>query len=565
MSGSLFEPNRPEGSGDPSRDPSGAPGATGGETPVEPYRPSSYQSQYASGYPSREALAAHAAQSGHDPHDEDAAPLLGGPEPARRRGRTVALVGGLLGIVVLGSGGAFAYSALSGGGAQPESVLPSTAVAFAKVDLDPSAGQKIDAVRFLRTFPKVKGKVSEDADLRKVAFEALQKDGTLKGVDYAKDVEPWLGQRLGVALVPGASAKDEPTPVIALAVTDGDAARKSLPSLATGLGGACRVLEDYAVCTQGKDGAVLDGVVTATGKGTLADSADFRKDMADLGEDGVAAAWFDSEKAAPVMAMLGGAAGVLPSGAANPAGSGRTAVALRFDGPNLELAGHVNGAKTQFMGTQRVGAALSRLPDDTLAAISVANAGDQLKAAWPEMEKGLRTTLGSQQFEDGLSQVQDALGISVPQDLAAALGSQFTVAFGGMGTDGAPKVAVVGNGDQAVLQKIATAGSVLTSPDELAFRPGQGRSVLAFTDDYATEVATGKGLGGMPGFKDSVRDVDKARVAGYVDISGLVAAFKDESGSSKQDAADIANLAALGFSASGEGNSADFSVRLTTK
>jgi hypothetical protein len=69
----------------------------------------------------------------------------------------------------------------------------------------------------------------------------------------------------------------------------------------------------------------------------------------------------------------------------------------------------------------------------------------------------------------------------------------------------------------------------------------------------------------MPGFKDAVRDVDQARVAGYVDISGLVKTFEDESTTSKQDAADIANLAALGFTASGEGNSADFSVRLTTK
>ncbi|MGO4342972.1 DUF3352 domain-containing protein [Pedococcus sp. 2YAF34] len=554
MSGSLFEPSRPERSE--------------GDQPAEPYRPSAYQSQYAAGYPSQEALAAHAAgdhgSHGRPPEDDDA-PLLGGPAPARRRGRTVALVGGLLGIVVLGSGGAFAYSALSGGGAQPESVLPSTAVAFAKVDLDPSAGQKIDAVRFLRSFPKVKGQVSEDSDLRKVAFEALQKDGNLKDVDYAKDVEPWLGRRLGIALVPGATAKDEPTPVLALAVTDAGAAKKSLPSVASGLGGACRVLEDYAVCTEGKDGAALDAVVTATEKGSLADAPTFRQDMDALGEDGVAAAWFDSDKATPLMATLGGAAGVLPSGAANPTGSGRTAVALRFDGPNLELAGHVNGAKTQFMGTQRVGAALSGLPDDTLAAISVANAGDQLKAGWPEVEKSLRATLGTKEFDDGLKQVEDMLGISVPDDLAAALGSQFTVAFGGMGSDGAPKVAIVGNGDQAVLQKIATAGSGLTSPDELAFRPGQGRSVLALTDDYATEVSTGKGLGEMPGFKDSVRDVDKARVAGYVDISGLVAAFKDESPSSKQEAADIANLAALGFTASGEGNSADFSVRLTTK
>jgi len=549
MSGSLFEPHRPEGSGT--------------EGTPEPYRPSDYQSQYASGYPSQEALAAHAAHA--RPQDEDGAPLLGGTAPAQRRGRTVALVGGLLGIVVLGSGGAFAYSALSGGGPQPESVLPSTTVAFAKVDLDPSAGQKIDAVRFLRSFPKVKGQVSEDSDLRKVAFEALQKEGNLKGVDYAKDVEPWLGQRLGVALVPGASAKDEPTPVVALAVTDADAARKSLPDVAAGFGGACRVVEDYALCAEGRDGARLDAVEEATKKGSLADSADFRKDMADLGEDGVAAAWFDSDKAAPAMALLGSAAGVLPSGASNASGGGRTAVALRFDGPNLELAGHVNDAKTQFTGTRRVGTALSGLPDDTLAAVSVANAGDQLKTSWPEMQKSLRAAVGDKELDDGIQQVEDLLGISVPQDLEAALGSQFTVVFGGMGADGAPKVAVVGDGDQAVLQKIADAGSVLGTPDELAFRPAQGRSVLALTDEYATEVTTGKGLGGMPGFKDAVRDVDKARLAGYVDISGLVAAFKDESAGSKQDAADIANLAALGFTVSGEGNSADFSVRLTTK
>jgi hypothetical protein len=564
MSGSLFEPSRPEGAAEPTPSSSGAAGAPGDRHSPETYRPSDYQSQYASGYPSREALAAHAAHAGPG-DDEDAAPLLGGPVPVRRRGRTAALVGGLLGIVVLGSGGAFAYSALSGGGAQPESVLPSTAVAFAKVDLDPSAGQKIDAVRFLRSFPKAKGKVSEDSDLRKVAFDALKEDSNLKDIDYAKDVEPWLGQRLGVALVPGASAKDEPTPVLALAVTNADAAKKSLPTLARSLGGACSVLEDYALCTQGKDGANLDAVMAATKRGSLADSDTFRKDMADLGEDGVAAAWFDSDKAAPAMALLGSAAGVLPSGATNATGGGRTAVALRFDGPNLELAGHVNGAKTQFTGTQRVGSAISGLPFNTLAAVSVANAGDQLRTSWPEMEKSLRATLGAQELDDGIRQVEDLLGISVPQDLEAALGSQFTVAFGGMGADGTPKVAVVGDGDQVVLRKIADAGSGLTSPDALAFVPGQGRSVLALTDEYATEVQKGKGLGGMPGFKDAVHDVDKARVAGYVDISGLVAAFKDDSPSAKEDAADVANLAALGFTVSGEGNSADFSVRLTTK
>jgi hypothetical protein len=195
----------------------------------------------------------------------------------------------------------------------------------------------------------------------------------------------------------------------------------------------------------------------------------------------------------------------------------------------------------------------------------VANAGDQLTASWPELKKSLRTTLGAKEFDDGVSQVEDLLGISVPQDLAAALGSQFTVAFGGMAADGLPKVAVAGNGDQAVLQKLASAGGGLGSPDDLAFMPGQGRSVLALTDEYATEVTNGKGLGGMPQFKDAVRGVKDARMAAYVDISGLVAAFKDESSSSRSDAADIANLAALGMTLSGEGGSADFMLRLTTK
>ena len=49
--------------------------------------------------------------------------------------------------------GAVVGTALSGGGDQPEQHLPGSAVLFAKVDLDPAASQKIDALRFLRTLP----------------------------------------------------------------------------------------------------------------------------------------------------------------------------------------------------------------------------------------------------------------------------------------------------------------------------------------------------------------------------------------------------------------------------
>ena len=71
------------------------------------------------------------------------------------------------------------------------------------------------------------------------------------------------------------------------------------------------------------------------------------------------------------------------------------------------------------------------------------------------------------------------------------------------------------------------------------------------------------GLGATDRFKDAVGNDDEARVAGYFDIAGLVREFKDELGD--DEAKNFAGLSALGFTVSGEGNSADFSLRLTTK
>ena len=96
------------------------------------------------------------------------------PEPKQSRVRTLALVGGLVAIVggtAAVGGGWLAFSKLNGGGPQPESVLPADTVAFMKFDMNPSAGQKVAAVRFALRFPDAKGKVNETSDLREVAFD----------------------------------------------------------------------------------------------------------------------------------------------------------------------------------------------------------------------------------------------------------------------------------------------------------------------------------------------------------------------------------------------------------
>ena len=441
-------------------------------------------------------------------------------------------------------------------------MLPSTTIAFAKVDLDPSGGQKLDAIRFARTFPKAKDEVREDSDLREVIVKGLQQRNNLKGVDYAKDVEPWLGKRLGFGLVPGKEADSKPVPVVALAVTDQGKARTSLPRLAASLEAECQVLEDYAVCTE-KGNGQLGSVVAAARKSALSDNATFTKDMGDLGEDGIAAAWFDGGRLAKALGDVQGSV-LMGMHAPTTAAAGHGAYALRFDGPNLELAGHVNGLSTKLASGSAGSTGLPELPKGTLAAVGVANAGEQLRTAWPGIEQSLKSLAGEQEFTDGLAMAQDALGIALPEDLFKALGTQLAISFGGMGEGhGDPQVAIVTDGDHSVLQKLADVGGGQTLGAPLTLKQAGNRTVLALSDGYADTVASGSGLGGSDSFRAAVPDAGTARFAAYADIAGLLAEFKDEVPA--EQAKDLAPLAAAGVTVTGSGDHAEFRMRLITK
>ncbi|MDP9407604.1 MAG: hypothetical protein M3P95_07025, partial [Actinomycetota bacterium] len=78
------------------------------------------------------------------------------PGPPRWRRGVLAAVGGLGLVTALGAG-SVAYAALSGGGPQPESQVPARVLAYAEVDLDPPAGEKVDLLRLVSRFPRVDG------------------------------------------------------------------------------------------------------------------------------------------------------------------------------------------------------------------------------------------------------------------------------------------------------------------------------------------------------------------------------------------------------------------------
>lgn len=217
------------------------------------------------------------------------------------RNRTWWYVGaGAVATVALVAGGAV-FAATHIGGQRdpgPAAGLPSDTLAYAAIDLDPSAGQKIEALRALRRFPGFSHgvKIDPTSDLRRLMIEdELKTDGCT--LDWSKDVEPWLGNDLGGAVVPTSS--QGPQPVAILAVTDDAAAKRNLPKLLacgddTRDDSTSGDHEPYGLAVSGgwaviaKSSSIAQGVVSGAKGGSLADDTDFKTWTGRTGEAGVA-------------------------------------------------------------------------------------------------------------------------------------------------------------------------------------------------------------------------------------------------------------------------------------
>ncbi|WGL53874.1 DUF3352 domain-containing protein [Nocardioides sp. BP30] len=222
-----------------------------------------------------------------------------------RRGRTWWYVGaGAVAAIALVAGGTvFAASHIGKShDPGPAAGLPSDTLAYAAIDLDPSAGQKIAAIQALRKFPGFTQGHALDpsSDLRKL-FVQDQLAGDGCNVDWGKDVEPWLGNDIGAAVVPGADG-GTPQPVTLFAVTDESAAKKDLPKL---LG--CDNSDPYGLSIAdgwaviGKSNAVATSVSTAAKSASLADTSDFKTWVDRTGTPGVAT-FFASKDAGRTLA-----------------------------------------------------------------------------------------------------------------------------------------------------------------------------------------------------------------------------------------------------------------------
>ena len=244
---------------------------------------------------------------GGSPIDPEAKPVASGG--GRKR---VLLIGGAAAVLAVVGVGAWAAVSFLSTGAQPDEALPSSTLGYASIDLDPSGGQKIEALKTLNKFPAFKDEIGLDTDddIRQRIFEEFEKDAEC-GLDYAQDIEPWLGDRMAVAAVD--TGGNTPAPVFVVQVKDADKADVGLAKVRD-CGG-----DDDALATTG--GWVFDGdwaiiaedqetaqaVSDLTDKGNLADDPEYQDLTSAAGDIGIVNLYVAPEAGQHLADLMGGA------------------------------------------------------------------------------------------------------------------------------------------------------------------------------------------------------------------------------------------------------------------
>ncbi|MFN8195010.1 MAG: DUF3352 domain-containing protein [Nocardioidaceae bacterium] len=528
------------------------------------------------------------------------------------RGRRIALLGGaVVGVAALGSAATWAVLALSGGGPQPAEGLPSTTVAYLSVDLDPSAGQKIEAMKTLKKFPAFDDAVDMNAqdDIRRELFDAIQKDSECEGLDYDDDIASWLGNRAAVA---GVDVDGKPKPVVVLQVSDEKAAEAGLTAIAhcSATGDAdesgdtsgdlgWKISDGWAVISESDD--VAEQVVAATADGSLAEDSTYTKWVDEVGDPGIVTMYVSPDAGTLMldsMDSLGGAFGdslgmtdsytdeaqpsAFTGGAADDGDvppevtkaledfKGMAAT-IRFadGGMELEVAGDP-GDQMQIYGTGAGTDVMATLPTDTAAAF-----GMRFADGWFTKVLDSAAASGDIDVDEILSSMEDATGLGLPEDAETLMGDSAVISLGSdfdvntmeQSSDGSGiPVGLKVHGDPAAIEDVLdkVRGQLPEQAQGFIESDSSGEMVaVAPDDDYRAALVGDGGLGDTADYRDVIRGGDKASVLFYVNFDAndwLTELAQDD-----QEAQDnLEPLSGLGMSAWVDGDASHMVLRVTT-
>ena len=504
-----------------------------------------------------------------------------GPHEGKRWGVMGAVTAGVVGVVALGGWGA--YALLAGGGDQPADVIPSNAVGYVSLDLDPSAAQKIEAFKILNKFPTAEKEldVSSKDDIRKLVFTGMQDEGTCENLDYAKDIEPWIGDRVAMA---GAPVGGETVPLMALQVSDEEAAATGVETLAkcgeAGEDFGYAFLDGYVLISDSDKHA--EALASAAEKTPLADDPDFQEWMDQVGDPGFVTAYVAPEGPKFLFEEMGkgftdSEGPLVDEGTMLPPDLGtemnRTfeqfakqyedfeggAAVIRFEDGAVEAEFAGKGLPAGVASLAQSGVApISGLPASTGIALSVG-----LTEGWLEDAMSNMPGEAGMSVEDMLREAEAVSGLSLPEDVETLLGDGFAVAVDS-GADWAKLIEaedptqlpigirVEGNPDEIlpVVEKIQA--KLGPEAEMLVVESGDGVVVFGVNPEYTRSLLEQGSLGDDAAFQNVVPEADSANSVFYLNFDagdGWAESLADLIGDGAPDVkANVAPLDALGVS-----------------
>jgi hypothetical protein len=461
-------------------------------------------------------------------------------ERRHRTGLRVLALGAAAVAVVGAAGTGFAVGTfVGGGGTQPEDVLPASTLVFADVDLDPAAEQKLNLARLLGRLPDVKDDYGPEPDLRSLILETVTEGTPLDDVD----VEAWIGDRMGVAVVwDGATAV---TPVVVLQSSDLDAA---VDSLSAELGSEqVAVLDDYVLVTvpaAGDGGQLIDPplpgtdpldlprvqtqtaaeVVAAAQATPLADSPAFSETFSHL-EGGIASLFIDGAAAADAVRLLAPAEPWSKTQLDSLADIGQSAAVLRAEPDAVELVGWSTIALPPSAGSASLAPGL---PEGTALAIEGTGGSSLVADRWRTfVDTADSAGLRGVRLERALAEIEARFGIELPGDLQTLAGEDAVLAVEASSIlTGIPGVGVLSvtdpdaGADLAV--RLQSSLDAVTGGFGIVVEGTDDGLVIATSAEYADTLASGDGsLGTTQRFGRALPDAADASYLAWVDLTAV--------------------------------------------
>ncbi|NTV39960.1 MAG: DUF3352 domain-containing protein, partial [Demequinaceae bacterium] len=500
------------------------------------------------------------------------------PAARRANGKRAAIIAGIavVTLALAGTGAVAAYQKFmgpDGGIADSASAMPASTFAMIEVSIEPSTQQKLalsktwsnlDGITALLDESGASSELTQDpgTEMRPPLWNAfIDASGIDTGLDYDKDIAPWLGGRMGIGMTRAADAPESGV-VVAIECKDSqkgiDAITRLIEDSGESVGDTVQLSEKngYIVITS----ASLD-LDVAYADGVLADQKAFTGVVGELGSRGLASVWIGSYAASEALAAWSDGAysqADLDEALANVDKDAGQATVIRAlnNGIEIQSVGTGGARADSLTGNANAGTQIGALPDTTAMAVSIQQLGGLLDAALSQ--EGALSSLGQygglgafglggsgddpygvdggsiqQAMNEARSTIEDALGLSIPEDVNEVFGDglmlavdgdlncEFDISYGPGNCDSPHVAALVaaddaqgvidtvnGWGDGAAAEILSTSGIEATISDD-------GHLVSWGMGSYAKDLVDKQSdpLSEQSAFKDAMPDRDKATMA----------------------------------------------------